>query len=427
MLTSGNGFGKTTVLIIDILWTHLKKHPYRDCSLVKHSWVIVNGYDKVEDYWNEIKKWCPPSQLPVVDKMGTSNIRRLRWQNGDTTTFYSLDTDPNRFEGTNYHKLYIDEPPTRAVYIAALRGLRSSPDWSVVLAMTAWQAEPWLYEDLYLPGIMKKNPEIEVFTGSSYDNPHANKEFLDSWSAQMTEDERRCRIDGEFSLVQGRVFKEFNRKTHIIAYQDWPEDWPVYEGIDVHTRKPNTCIWLGVTKEEELVVIDECAVEGIEDFAAEILRRRGKKRIVNTCADNSALSQDWSTRTAIQLLRDHGVTCSPVRKQDKDVANGINKIKRHFRGQKAADGSLKPTLFVMENCSGMVRDLELYSWEDNRHPEKMGIKEAPRKVYDDFIDPLRYLVNRNPRYNFQLAPIGYAHRPTYSRSFNSNPSGDGTF
>lgn len=407
MLTSGNGWGKTTLLIIELLWTHLKKHPYQDCTNVRHSWLICSGYDKVEDYWNEIKKWCPPSQLPETDKLGTSSIRRLKWKNGDFTTFYSQDTDPNRFEGTNYHKLFIDEPPTRNIWIAAMRGLRSSPDWSIVLAMTAWQAEAWLYEDLYLPGIMKKDPNVEVFTGSSYENPHANKAFLDDWAGRMTDEERACRIHGEFSLLSGKIFKEFTRRTHVLPFQPWPANWPVYEGIDVHTRKPNTCVWLGVTKDEDLVIIDECAVEGIEPFAKEILRRRGDRMIVNTCADNSALSRDYSTRTAIQILRDCGVNASAVRDKDKDVANGINKMKRLFRGDQQTDGSLKPRLFVMENCMGMIRDLELYSWDENRHPEKSGLKEAPRKVYDDYLDPARYLVNRNPRYHNSYEPIPY--------------------
>lgn len=422
LLTAGNGSGKTLSIIMELIWTHLKIHPYRDCSNVQHSWVITPGFEKVEDYCQELKRWCPPSQLPEFDRMGTSSIRRLRWKNGDMTTFHSIDSDFARFEGTNFHKLFIDEPCPRGIYVAAMRGLRNSEDWSVVWAMTPI-SEPWIYEDLYLPAISGRNKDIAVFTGTSYDNPHLSRSFLKSFEEQLSEEERRMRILGEFSVLQGRVFKEFNRRMHILNFQDWPEDWPVYESLDIHTRKPNTAVWVGVTKDDELVAIDECSAEGIPDFAAEILRRRGKKRIVQTIADNSALSADYSTRTGIQMLQEGGIRAIAVRHQDKDVSNGINKIKRMLKGRPLPQTSpdspivLKPYLYVMENCTRLITDFEMYVWDDHRVPEKSGVKEKPRKIYDDYLDPLRYLVNRTPGFDLSFEPIQYHSPGAYNKDY----------
>lgn len=419
LITAGNGSGKSLSLLIELLWTHLKIHPYRDCSSINHSWMIVPGYDKVEDYCLELKRWCPPSQMPDFDKMGTSAIRRLRWKNGDLTTFYSIDSDPNRFEGTNYQKLFLDETCPRGIYIAALRGLRNSPQWSVVWAMTPI-AEPWIYEDLYLPAVSGISDDIEVFEGSSYDNPHLSREFLKAFEAQLSEDERATRIEGKFAVLQGRVFKEFDRKKHVLSLQDWPLDWPVYESFDVHTRKPNTAIWVGLTKDDELVVLDEIAVEGIPEFSRAVVERRGRKRIVSSIADNSALSADWSQRSAIDLMISESkgaVRPAAVRQQDKDVSNGINKMKRLLKGEADSLGQVRPRLFVMENCRNMIKEFEMYVWDDHRVPEKAGVKEKPRKIYDDFLDPLRYIINRDPRFDVSFSPVSYRPVGAYNKDY----------
>lgn len=406
LLTAGNGSGKSVSILMELIWTHLKIHPYRDCSSIQHSWLCVPGYDKVEDYVEELKKWCPPSQMPDFDKMGTANVRRFRWKNGDTTTFYSIDSDPNRFEGTNYQKLFIDEPMPRSLYIAALRGLRNSDDWSVVWAMTPI-SEPWIYEDLYLPAKNGENKDIEVFEGSSYDNPHLSKDFLEQFEKQLSDDEKATRIHGQFAMLQGRVFKEFKRSEHVIKFQAWPHDWPVYESLDVHTRKANVAIWAGITKDGEMVILDEVSQEGIPEFATKILEKREGKRIVQTIVDNSALSADWSTRSAMDMLSQRGVRATAVRPRDKDVANGINKIKRMLKGEPDIYGKTRPLLYVMENCKKTINEFEMYVWDDHRVPEKSGIKEKPRKNYDDHLDPIRYLVNRDPRFNVSFESFSY--------------------
>lgn len=398
----GNGAGKTTIQTIDLIYTHTNTHPYRDTGKVNHSWFLVSGLDKVEDYWRELKRWCPPTKLPRPDKMGSSSIRRLYWSNGSMTTFYSHDQDAMKLEGTNIDALYVDEPCPKSLWVAAFRGLRNNPDYFITIAATP-VSEPWMYEEIYLPGVSGTNKEIKVIEAAMLDNPYLSENFIQLFESQLTDDEKEVRIKGKFAALQGRVFKEFDRRKNVIAHQPWPADWPVYVGLDVHTRKPNTAVFLGVTKDEEFVVIDECAVEGIEEFSKAVASKLQGKRIINICADNSALSADWSQRTALQMLAQGGVTATAVRQADKDVANGITKIRRLLKGTD------KPLLYVMENCRGVIREFELYVWDEHRNPDKSGVKEKPRKTNDDFLDPLRYIINRKPRFNVYMAPKSYVN------------------
>jgi hypothetical protein len=389
-LIGANAVGKTTALIWEIVNTHIKTHPYRDVSNIFHTWVIVPSYDKIEDYWLKVQELCPPSKFPDKDKMGTSHIRRLRWQDGGTTTFYSHDQEPSKLEGTNYDALFIDEPCPRDQFVAAFRGLRSNPDYFIVMALTPI-SEPWIYEDIYQPWALKKDPNIAVFTGTIFQNEsNLGKGFIQEFKNRLSDDEIRTRLYGEFQHLQGRVFKEFTRGTHVYDYQKWPSDWPVYMAIDPHPRKPHTAIWLGVTSDDIMVVIDELKIEGdIEEFANAIKEKEkdGGYKVVSRRIDNSGSGTDWNRDSFIAQLAKLGIRTSPMRKSEKDVASSLQRIKLLLKNK---------NLRFLENCVNMISDMELYAWQDYRNPSAAGVNEKPRKIHDDMIDPLRYIIVSNP-------------------------------
>lgn len=408
-LFCGNGTGKTVCLAIDLIYAHTNRHPYKNTDNIRHTWVLVPGLDKVSDYWQEIKKWCPPSLLPKPNKLGSANIRRLEWINGSITTFYSFDQDSGKLEGTNIDALYIDECPPRSLYVAAYRGLRNNPDYYVCFAGTP-VSEPWLYTEIYLPAISGEDPNIEAISGSIYDNPHISQDYIEDFKSRLSEDEIKVRIYGEFAALQGRIFKEFNSQTHTLPYQEWPEDWPVYMAIDPHTRKKSTAVWIGVTKDEHKVVINECAEEDIEKLAEKIIEieKEYKYRIVLRRIDNSGSGRDWTGISAVEILNRYGLRVSPMRQKEKAVNDGIIKIKRALKLKECKDGISRPDLFIMENCVNCRTDFEMYGWQEQKQEESRGISEKPKKVYDDYVDPVRYIIMSNPRYNCALDPINYA-------------------
>lgn len=390
---TGSGAGKSTGLIIDLLWHHLGIHPHRSCDNIHHTWLVVQSHEKAEDYWNELKRWCPPSQLPSVDKMGSSHIRRFRWKNGSLTTIFSHEQDFSKLEGTNISAVYFDEAPPRALWISAFRGLRSNPDYFAVITTTPY-AEAWLFEEVYQPWLRGEAPHIEVFRGSTYENQHISREWIDDYARMMSEEERAVRIDGGFATVAGRVFGEFTRERHLLNPQEWPEDWPVWVCIDPHVRKAHTAVWLGVTPEGNFVVLDEVYVKGtIADLATQ-LKEVNKKYpgLESIYIDTKGVESDWTRSSAVDILFQNGVKCTSVRKTDKDIMSGISRIKQLLRGDPETG---EPFLKIMDHCRNTITEFEMYSWAENRHPEKTGVSERPRKTHDDFIDPLRYLIAKN--------------------------------
>jgi len=44
LLIGGNGLGKTTCLVLELLFQHLRIHPHRDTTTTFHSWFIVTFF-----------------------------------------------------------------------------------------------------------------------------------------------------------------------------------------------------------------------------------------------------------------------------------------------------------------------------------------------------------------------------------------------
>lgn len=349
--------------------------------------------------------------------MGTSAIKRLEWTNNTYTTFYSHDQDSKKAESTNIGALFCDEPPPRDLWIAAYRGLRSSDHYFVLIAGTPI-SEPWLYEEVYLPWALKKEPNTLIIQGSTFDNPYLSKAWLKDFESKLTEDERRTRLHGEFSSLQGRVFKEFTRPTHVYSFQQWPSEWPVYCAIDPHPRKPHTAIWLGVTSDDIMVVIDELKIEGdIETFADALKKKEkdGQYKVVSRRIDNSGVGTDWNRDSFIGQLSKHGIRTAPMRKSEKDVASSLQKIKLLLKNKQ---------LRFLENCVNCISDMEMYAWQDYRNPAASGTNEKPRKIHDDFIDPLRYIIMSNPIHSptmhvIQTNQKGMPYQKDYVKNLNA--------
>lgn len=426
LFCGGNGSGKSRALLHELVRTHLRRHEYRNVDNINKTWFFMPDLKKVEDYLSELKKVCPPSKFPETDRMGTPNIRRLIWPNKTVTTFYSYEQDSMAAEGSNIDACFFDEPPPRNLYIASYRGLRSNPDHFVVFGLTPI-SEAWIYNELYLPAINKEDPSKDVILASTWDNrANLSEDWIEDFKNSLTEEEQRVRLYGEFAVLQGRVFKEFSRTTHVVKTKPFPKDWPVYVCVDPHSRKLSTALWVGVTKDDELVVLNEAAADGIQELGEMINRveKEGGYNVVSRLIDNSGSSRDWSGNTAIEILRNKcGLYFRPVTNEEKDVDESIFRIRQLLKPDKLPDGRVEPRLYIMDRCRGLISDMELYGWKNNRNPEKSGISEKVNKINDDYIDPLRYIIMQRPRHQFSRGIISYASgytkpKPSFRRQDN---------
>jgi hypothetical protein len=73
---------------------------------------------------------------------------------------------------------------------------------------------------------------VEEFVISLADNPHISAQTKADMEANLTEEEKRVRIRGEFSVAGQRIYPEFSLLVHGVPHFEVPADWSHYAVID---------------------------------------------------------------------------------------------------------------------------------------------------------------------------------------------------
>lgn len=407
-LIAANKIGKTTVGVIDLL--RFAFQGGKVCRVISGL-----GFEKgIRDViLSELKKWIPASRL-IREKPNSQGITVKMYVRGDNgqesvISFMSAEQDDLVFEGDIVDYVWIDEPVRQSIYIASLRGLIIT-NGRLIMTLTPLE-EPWIYNEIYC----NPDPEIECFQGSLFDalvenGGHLTHEQINSFLSKLPEDEKPARVYGEFRHLVGRVYKAFDPKIHVIDPFRIPPDWPVWCSIDPHLRKPHAALWLAVSPEETWYICNEAYFKaGIEDFGKEVLEINRQYNMANTLIDTSSETADWNRReTARTLLRKIGLDTKLARKNNLKEASRLI-IMQALEGK---DGTGVPKIYVFKNCKRTQFEFLNYVWDDHRAPESQGIKEAPKKINDEMLDNLGYIVVEPLRYH-RPRLIHYAGDPQH--------------
>lgn len=398
LVTVGNQAGKSHSGAVEAALIALGKHPHKSI-VTPNTGVIVSG----QGFKDGIEKVIMPKLNSVV---GSNDIRHIKnntmgiptkitWRNGSVTHLMSAEQDDKAFEGSTIHYCWIDEPVRRSIFISLKRGFLTTGG---ILWMTCTPLdEPWIYEDLYVVGKEGKDPEIEVFEGSSDENIHISEKEKNEFKKHLTEDEIDVRWFGKFRHLAGRVFKAFAPDRHVVPSFDIPSHWPVWSAIDPHRNKPWAVIFLAVSPQNIFYVCNEIYQKGeIEDLAESILSIGGQYNLVQRLIDTSAQEDGWENISCRELLQNKGVKTKLAQKKNLK-ASGIVLINQLFQNDQ---------LLIMEHCSRTIRELRNQVYKKG----KDRILEEPEKKFDEMTDCIRYCLNERPTYRGlpRVKELGYA-------------------
>lgn len=394
-LIAANKIGKTTAACADL--ANFALQGGKVCRVISNLG-FQRGIQEV--IIPELMKWIPRSRIVGEPKKNSQGIVIkiiLRGDNGQDSviTFMSGDQDDMTFEGDIADYVWIDEPGRKAIYTAMLRALLVTCG-KMVMTLTPL-SEPWIYNDLYC----STDEEIECIEGTLWDacvdnGGHLSKDQIEDFISKLPEDEKEARVFGKFRHLVGRVFKAFDPLKHIVKPFYIPNDWPVYYAVDPHQRKPHAALFMAVSPENDWFICNEVYfAAGIEDFGKEVKKVCDQYRIAKGVIDTSSETPDWQRReTARSILQRVGLRLELARKKNQKEASRML-IKQALEGK---DGTGIPWLFVFENCKRTIFEFLNYVWDDYNDPHKQGLKEEPRKVNDDLLDDLHYIVAEKPRY-----------------------------
>lgn len=393
-LVSSNS-GKTHSAAVDHARLALGEHPFRKIKVPNVGFVITK-----KSFKEGIDKDIMPKLRQVV---GSKDIVRVRnntqgiantvyWRGGSVSHLMSCEQADSEFEGSVGHHAWFDEPPRREVYVAVRRGLMKTGG-SVVFSCTPLD-EPWIYEELYLAGVEKKDPDIEVFEGATSENITIPAEELERFKKILTADEVEARFYGKFRHLSGRVFKEYKPEIHRIPSFDVPYHWPVWVGIDPHRNKPHAVVFLTVSPHGVKYVCNEIYVSCPIQTLGSLIQDIGNQyNVVNILIDTSAQESGWGKVSARSLLDQVGIRTKLAQKKNLK-SSGIVLINQLFSDNK---------LYIMEHCVRTHRELVNQVYEKSRDGQK--VLEVPQKKFDDASDALRYILIENPQHSGVPVPI----------------------
>lgn len=405
---SGNGAGKTAMAVQEALWAAegfnpiLQEHTQVPARVV----VVLDRPEKVEQVWlPELRKWrtFKPDQF---HKKGKPYISQISFANGSELVFLFHEMEPMAVESVEVDFAVFDEPCPRHLYIGLRRGGRKKHTVARYLLIGTPIAGSWQRVDIYEPWSRGELPDHECFRfGTIVNEANLAEGYIEDFSRVLTDKERAIRLEGAFHDLDGLGLAHlFKRDTHVIPAEDfrWSPTWPVIIAIDVAMSKPHVALMMGVTSDDQLIVLKELTLKATApEFAPrfkEWTRGYQVSDIVVDSLGSSDLSGGDGPLSFIASLQKHGIRCRATNYSEKSDEAWISMIRECLAKPEEPDnyGKREPRLKVLSNCIGLIADIETVAWQKHRTEDLLKPKLDISKK--DYLAALKYCLAGQPRF-----------------------------
>jgi PBSX family phage terminase large subunit len=232
----------------------------------------------------------------------------------------------------------------------------------------------------------KTDNSYSYHTATSWDNPHLSKDELEQVKKESINDPDKVdgyfqEIMGEFRKMSGLIYKNFDRKIHMIDLPDIQFNHTFFRSLDFGFGHKTALLYFAVNMSgNEIYVYDGLYQQGLtEKDIAEIVRIKDAERfITNAIADSAA-------PMSIAELANYGVFFAPVEKGQDSVKHGIAAVAELL---KIRPDTGRPTLMINKNLTWIADEFERYRWVETK--QDSVIRDIPYKVNDDAMDAIRY-------------------------------------
>ena len=283
IIWGGNKLGKTYVLCAECTAYALGFRPWLDPShpmfrtqFQKKTMILY----RAPNFGEVIMKKVIPTfreMIPEEELLGrgyikntSGNITKILFKNGNEIHFGSYGQETDDMEGLDWEVIAYDEPPTHDIYLADTRGLVAN-NGHLIMGMTLLK-EPWITEQIIdradgknyfqVYGDMEDNlghtDKNGVFRG------HLTRQGIDIFVGRLDSDEIELRKKGKPSHLFGRIYDTFSKEIHTFDPAEHPEfqknnerapfNWPMYQVLDPHSRKPSAAIWASIDPQGDIWV-----------------------------------------------------------------------------------------------------------------------------------------------------------------------------
>lgn len=303
------------------------------------------------------------------------------------------ENDTLQYQGQEYDIIFFDEA-TQFTYkqysdlTACVRGANDFPKRIYLTMNPGGVGHEWVkrlfisrrYEN------SEKAEDYEFISATVFDNKvmlEKNPEYVDMLN-NLPEDIRAAWRDGNWDMLAGRYFDEFNRAVHIIEPFPIPEHWTRYRGID-YGLDCAACVWVAIDEGGNYYVYREYAEENkpIADAATDIVSLSDDEEIRYTVAptDLWARSQE-SAKAKADLFRESGLN---LIKGSNNREAGWLAVKELLKVK--GEGEMKyAKLKIFSSCNKLIDHLPALQ-RDTKHPT--DCMKEPHEI-THLPDALRY-------------------------------------
>lgn len=375
--------------------------------------IICTNWDMVSKIWTNRDAERPGKLWQFIPEgwatWSTNHegvINEIYGKNGSYLCFMSADAyKRNKMiaESTDYDRVAYDEPAPEGLWKGCSRGLtdrKGQGDFT----LTSLE-EMWIYDRFTGVGTPDSPafPEAERFhiRATIFDNPHQEDSAIALFMADLTEDEKQCRLFGLPLELSGLIYKEYRRERHVLTqippgWRDYhlpSPDFVLYIRIDTHPVTPHAVSFFAVGPDEIPIQCHEiwhgCGGDELADqinsYLALIVttNERGERVspfLASTKVEPAAWIKDTSNRT-VSIAKQLSAKGIAIRPASKDLTNGILATRSAFKSNR---------LLFSPNCVRTLWELQRHRWDTE--------KGKPVDENDHFMENLYRLVIDKPRF-----------------------------
>jgi len=237
-----------------------------------------------------------------------------------------------------------------------------------------------LFKRRFIPARLSDNPYL-------YDSGDYEANLL-----SLPEAERRRLLEGDWDVVDGNAFPEWNRKIHVVEPYEIPYSWRRFRACDFGYGSHSAVIWFAVTPEEQLVIYRELYVSKVlaPDLADMILELEADDGPISYGVLDSSC---WHNRGQIgpsiaEAMIARGCRWRPSDRSKGARVAGKNEVHRRLQVDEYTG---EPRMVVFSNCVETIAQLPVIPLDKN-NPEDVDTKSN-----DHIYDAIRYGVMSRPR------------------------------
>ena len=301
-------------------------------------------------------------------------------------TYQQAKTNLQSFAGPPRHIIGHDEEPPIDVYGENM-ARQVTLGVNILFAMTPLQYSEWLYADIYEAA--QTTDKIDAFKMSSFENPTADLDALKALEREIKDPAiRAARLYGEFTYLEGRVWKEYGDHNYITPFRI-PDEWQRSVVIDPHPSKPTAVNWFAEDYSGNLYCYREADLKGDVEFVCQQISNMCQGEYINLWLIDPAARGQMYKHGGDSILPEYRKFFSYLQEANNDRHTGWDKVGRYV---KIGAPGQKPKLMVFKDCPTTHHQMKNYSWKPPTKTGEDRMKPEVVKRNDDHCDIIRYRV-----------------------------------